>query len=173
MKLGRRHLIASLVILAASIVWNVWVFTQPDAARPRPVRQNDAQVPLLGSPAASGGAPGAGFVDPASIPPPPPLDLTREPVWIRNPFAQITAATAAPSSAPAAAPAPVVAEPVVGVILFSGDGRHSAIIDGRVVVAGDRVRDAVIISIQRDAVILQRPSGERVRLPLRSSGGFE
>lgn len=170
MKLGRRHLIASLVILVASIAWNVWVFTQPDGAgTPGPL---DPQVPLLGSSGIGGERPRPAAVDPMTIPPPPPLDLTKEPVWTRNPFAHAAQQPAITTPEPAAA-APVVANPVVGVILYSADGRHSAIIDGKTVVVGDRVQDAVVVAIARDAVIVQRQSGERVRLPLRSGGPGE
>lgn len=164
MKLDRRHMIGSLVILVASIVWNIWVFTQP-AARPagasRPVQ------PALGDnpPVA-----GAGPVDPTTIPAPPPVELTQEPVWTRNPFGR--SGGPSPAATTAGPPAPAPALPVVGAIVFdvtTGRGR-SAIVDGRVVGVGDLINGAVVLEIARDAVIVQLASGERARLALKPGG---
>jgi hypothetical protein len=45
-------------------------------------------------------------------------------------------------------------------------------VDGRVVGVGDRIsiNGAVVLEIARDAVIVQLPSGERARLPLKQGG---
>ena len=168
MKLGRKHLIASLAVLGASVVWNVWVFSQASPARPGSGRVSEDPPLIDSAPGPSAG--GAPAVDPMTIPAPPPVDLTKPPAWPRNPFAQ-RAVEAAPSAPlPSDAPAPP-ALPVVGVILYSAQGRHSAIIDGRTVSVGDRVQGGVVVSIARDAVTVQLTSGERVRLALRSDGG--
>lgn len=164
MKLGRKHLVASLVVLGASVAWNIWVFTKPAATGAASGGPQFEQPPVSG-------APEVPSIDPATIPPPPQLDLTREPAWARNPFAHASAAPAPDTSAPsppASVAAPVL--PVLGAILFS-DARKSAIIDGRIVGVGDRVRGGVVVSIARDAVIIELASGERIRLTSGTSRG--
>ncbi|MEX2270836.1 MAG: hypothetical protein WD690_05165 [Vicinamibacterales bacterium] len=176
MKLGRKHLIASLAVLAASIVWNVWVFTQPTPSD-RSALDRDAQQPLIPeAPTASGSGGAVGPpIDPMSIAPPPALDLTREPLWPRNPFAQTPLVAVPPAAGLPPQPDLAPALPVVNVIMYSESGGKSAIIDGRIVSAGDRVRGGVVVSIARDAVVVQLTSGERLRLPLRPGrdGGSE
>lgn len=162
MKLDRRHMIAALAILAASIAWNVWVFTQPSPgaanARSRFPPAFDAEAPTAGDTG----------VDPMTIPPPPEVELTKEPVWTTNPFARLV--EGAISGTMAVPPPAAAADPVVGAILYS-QGRRSAIVDGRIVGVGDAVTGAVVLDIARDAVIVQRATGERVRLALRPRGG--
>jgi hypothetical protein len=165
-KLDRRHMIGSLVILVASIVWNIWVFTQP-AERPAGASRR-VQPPLGDNPPVAG----AGPVDPTTIPAPPPVELTQEPVWTRNPFGRGSGPSPVATTAGPAPPAP--ADPVVGAIVFdvtTGRGR-SAIVDGRVVGVGDRINinGAVVLEIARDAVIVQLASGERMRLALKPGG---
>ena len=165
MKLGRRHLIASIVVLALSIAWNVWVFSQPSPARPGSARPSEPQVPLLGDPGAPGGAgPSPAPLDPSAIPAPPALDLSKQPVWPRNPFAHgVPTPVGTPPAGTEPLPPLPVANPVLGAILYSEE-RKSAIIDGRVVGIGDRVQGGVVLSISRDAVVIQLTSGERLRL---------
>lgn len=169
MKLGRKHLFASLAVLLASVIWNVWVFTQPTPSRPG---AGDTQQPLMpeGPTAGSGGAIGPP-IDPMSIAPPPALDLTRDPVWPRNPFAQSPVVAVPPPATGLLPPEPAPALPVVDVIMYSERGSKSAIIDGRIVGAGDRINGGVVVSIARDAVIVQLTSGERLRLPLHPDRG--
>lgn len=161
MKLGRKHLIASIVVLAASVAWNIWVFSKPAPRGSVSGASRLEQPPNSGPSTADGLVPS---IDPATIAPPPPLDLTRAPAWARNPFAHPGAATAPGTSSPSPpAPAPVTAIPVLGAILFS-DARKSAIIDGRIVGVGDRVQGGLVVSIARDAVVVELASGERIRL---------
>jgi hypothetical protein len=161
-KLGRRHLIASLVILGASIAWNVWVFTQP-ASRPANARSN--QEPPLVTPSGSGPAAPVP-IDPSAIPAPPPVDLSKEPAFTRNPFAQNAPSAPSPAALPSD-PQPVAPEPVLGAIVFSSD-RRSAVIDGRIVGVGDRIAGGVVIAIARDAVVIRRDSGGELRLEARA-----
>ena len=172
MKLGRRHLIASIVVLALSIAWNVWVFTRPDPKRSGPRPQSVQEAPLLGTPAVSTDAGPVMAVDPSTIPAPPALDLSKDPRWTRNPFSH---GSSAPVHTPPAAGMPMAtppppANPVLGAILYSETRKPSAIIDGRVVGVGDRVQGGVVASIARDVVVIQLTSGERLRLPLQSAG---
>ena len=84
------------------------------------------------------------------------VDVTTVPEWTRDPFAAHPRAEAERPVAAAAQPAPVVNS-----VLFSS-GRRVALVDGRVVRPGDRVRAGVIRSIEPDAVVIQEPDG-RVR----------
>lgn len=171
MKLGRKHLIASLAVLLASVIWNVWVFMQATPSRPG-ASDLDSQQPLIPQGPTAGGPGGAigPPIDPMSIAPPPPLDLAREPVWPRNPFANSPAVGVPPPATGLLQPEPAPALPVVDVIMYSERGSKSAIIDGRIVGAGDRINGGVVVSIARDAVIVQLTSGERLRLPLHPGG---
>lgn len=160
MKMDRRHMIGAVAMLGASIVWNVWVFTQPPG---RTARSSPGFQPPSGETTPAGIA----AVDPASLPAPPAVELSKEPAWTRNPFSR---GTAAPAPELSAAPVRRDATPVVGAILDFA-GRRSAIVDGRIVGIGDRVNGGLVLEITSDAVVVQRTSGERVRLPLNRSGG--
>ncbi len=153
MKMGRHHLIASLLLLGASIVWNIWAYSKP---RNRAVVAGD-----MNQAAAQRGAPAATVaVDPAAIPTPPAVNLAEAPRWTRSPF---TAIEARPAVSPQTEPPSV--DPIVGSILIAPD-RRGAIVNGRVVRIGDQVGTAVIVEIHRDAVVFRLPTGElrRVRL---------
>ncbi len=58
---------------------------------------------------------------------------------------------------------PALLDPIVSGILFSSR-RQAAVLDGRVVVAGDRVGTAVVQSIEPNAVVIVTSSGEMRRL---------
>jgi hypothetical protein len=58
---------------------------------------------------------------------------------------------------------PALLDPIVSGILFSSR-RQAAVVDGRVVVAGDRVGTAVVQSIEADAVVIVTSRGEMRRL---------
>src|SRR5262245_24106265 len=87
MKLGRPHLIGSLLMVAASIAYNVWVFTRP-ARRSTPVASQAALVDtaIASGPVVTGEATAA-VIDPTTIAAPPAIDLSSSPEWRRNPFA--------------------------------------------------------------------------------------
>lgn len=157
MKLGRRHMIGSLLLLAASIVWNVWVFSQPASVEPITAAVGGASEGRASAVTVP--------VDPSSIPPPPPLDLSQRPVWAGNPFErpQESVVPEPPAVAPAETAPP--AEPKVSVILYSA-GRRAAVIDGRIVAVGDGVAGGVVRDIARHAVTVDFPDGTRKRLSL-------
>jgi hypothetical protein len=120
-------------------------------------RRAAGQAPA--SPAASGSV-----VDRAAVVGPPLVDLATDPQWIRNPFADVREARASESGPPA--PAAEAVEPVVRTILFSTE-RRAALVDGRIVKVGDHVGEGLVAEIDRDAVVIETPAGERERLLLR------
>jgi hypothetical protein len=62
------------------------------------------------------------------------------------------------------------AVPSVDSILVSQD-RRLAIVEGRILSVGDRLGPRVLADIERDAVVLQEPSGHRIRILLRREPG--
>lgn len=164
MKLGKPHLIASLVMMAASIAYNVWVFTRP-ARRSAPVA---SQAPIE-TVAASGpvvtGEETVTAIDPKTVAPPPDVDLAHAPEWRRNPFA---GAWPRQAEVPVAAAVAIEAEPdlTLASILHSAD-RRLAVVNGRIVRAGDRVGSSTIVEIQPQAVVVESSRGARRLIALR------
>jgi hypothetical protein len=78
-------------------------------------------------------------------------------------------ATATREGQPKPEPSPLPFDAVLGTILYSPD-RRLAIIDGRIVQAGDDVRGARVIEITPTAVLLRDAGGRLRRLTLGSSG---
>ena len=165
MKLGKPHLIASLVMVAASIAYNVWVFTRP-AGRSAPAV---SPAPLIETVAGSGpvvtGEEAATAVDPTTVAAPPDVDLSRSPEWRRNPFTGAWQRRAEAAAAPAV---PIETEPelVIASILHSPE-RRLAVVNGRIVRAGDRVGSTTIVEIQPRAVVVESSRGARRLLELR------
>lgn len=91
------------------------------------------------------------------------VDVITAPEWRRDPFAiEQRPEAATDRSAEALAVQP---DPVVSSILFSS-GRRVALVDGRVVRPGDRVRSGVIRSIEPDAVVIGAPGGQARRFEI-------
>ena len=167
MKLGRTHLAVSLVMVAGSIAYNVWVFTRP-ARRNGPVT---APPPLADGLQPSGpivtGEQTVAAIDPTTVPPPPDVDLVRAPEWPRNPF-----------TSPPLRRAEVVATPVaetdvepdvaVASILHSPE-RRLAVVNGRIVRAGDRIGSSTIVEIQPRAIVVESAKGGRRVVELRTA----
>ncbi|HUP41113.1 MAG TPA: hypothetical protein VM115_13400 [Vicinamibacterales bacterium] len=85
-----------------------------------------------------------------------PVDVTTSPQWTRDPSAK------APPPRVSATPPPAEPDPVVTSILFSS-GRRVAIVDGRIVSAGDRVRTGTIRAIEPGAVVIVDTAGRERR----------
>jgi hypothetical protein len=166
MKLGKPHLIASLAMVAASVAYNVWVFTRP-AQRGAPAAAPTVidTVPVSG-PVVTGEEPAAA-IDPATVAPPPDVDLSRAPEWRRNPFAGRWQQRRVVTSVPAAE---VESEPelVVASILHSAD-RRLAVVNGKIVRAGDRIGSSTIVEIQPRAVVVESSRGARHLVELRAA----
>ena len=87
------------------------------------------------------------------------VDVITAPLWARDPFA---------TDRRVDLPAPVAPrepDPVVTSILFSS-GRRVAMVDGRIVRAGDRVRTGVIRAIEADAVLIAERDGRERRVAI-------
>jgi hypothetical protein len=168
MKLGKPHLILSLTMVVASIVYNVWVFTRP-ARRSAPVSAPAGLLDTVGQsgPVVTGDEPVAA-IDPASIPPPPAVDLTHAPEWPRNPFAN--AWRRRPEAATVVPAVQIESEPevVVASILHSEE-RRLAVVNGRIVRAGDRVGSNTIVDIQPRGVVVESARGSRRLIELRTA----
>lgn len=159
MKFNRTHLIGSVVLLLASILYNVWVFWGSSAAK---------KGAKAGTPAAVAGTAGVSTaIDPQTLPAPPPIDLNVAPAWDRDPFRRAGAVPSKPEAVLAAvAPKAVEADPVVGAILFSPE-RKLAIVNGKIVAVGDRLPSGIVSDITRDAILVRDSSGDERRYVLR------
>jgi hypothetical protein len=166
MKLGKPHLIASLALVSASIAYNVWVFTRP-ARRTAPVA---ALEPLVDGVAASGpvvtGEEIVVTIDPTAVAPPPEVDLSHAPEWRRNPFTSRWQPRVDVAVVPAVQ---IDSEPdvVVASILHSTD-RRLAVVNGKIVRAGDRVGSSTVVEIQPRAVVIESSRGARRLVELRA-----
>lgn len=164
MKLDRRHMVVSVVLLVASIIYNVWIFTRPaDGARPAASFAGGGQpAPSAQEPSAAGGP-----VDPAQVQELPDVALERPPQWPRDPFGS-THATAPDVAAVSDTALEVVPDPdpVVASILYSSD-RRAAVIDGRVVRIGDMVGTSLVVDILPKSVVIESRDGGRQTLALK------
>ena len=101
--------------------------------------------------------------EPAAQTPPPQASPSATPLRPQQQPQQPAARrSAAVVQSPVAPPQP---DPVVRSILVSGD-RRVALIDGRIVSAGDSIGNAVITSIEPDAVVLATADGKSRRIEL-------
>jgi hypothetical protein len=162
MTLGRPHLCVALGLLIASLFYVTLSFVaapQAQRARRHITGQDQPFAPAAGH---LEGSTVAG-PDLTAIPAPPDVDLGRPPSWAGNPFRSERDRSGPPAPEVARAPDP---DPVVGSILFS-DNRRLAVVEGRIVGVGDRIGSLEVIEIDRDALVVQTPSGERRRIDLR------
>ncbi len=171
MTLDNRHMAGSLLMLAAAIGYNVWVFAGP-ASRP-----GAAAAPIdIAAAASPGGEMGdrGTAVAALDVPALPDVALDRLPEWRRDPFEDLHEAPPVEEAAPAAPPPVVEADPVVASILYS-TGRRLAVIDGRIVRLRDRVGNATVVDILPKAVILEFGDGDRrtVALEARSTAKIQ
>ncbi len=159
MKVQRSHLRIALFVLAAAVLYNVWVFVRPAA---RPAQPTTPQQPLLAGEVAPA-AESQQAIDPVMIPAPPPVEGATGPSAARDPFLfgdETRDATARRAE--------FVADPQVRTILFSST-RKSAIVDGRMVGVGDSVGSLKVAEIERTAVVFTTAAGERRRVPIHAT----
>lgn len=161
MKFGRRHVIASLIMLAGSIVYNMWVFTRPAPNR------SSAEAPPPTTMSASPTAPAAAL-DPSQVQALPGVELDRVPVWARNPFEHRRVMPAIEETATATPPV-AAADPEIASILHSPD-RRLALIDGRIIRVGDTVDGSKVVDILPNAVVLESAARGRRTLALKRPG---
>jgi hypothetical protein len=168
MKLDKRHMYASIVMLVCAVSYNVWVFTRPAGGV---VDTLNAPVAPLDTPrSATTAAAADGPIDPAAVAAPADVALDRLPGWPRNPFASLRAAPPPEIVETDSGPVAVDPDPVVATILYSAE-RRRAVIDGRIVGVGDRVGRATVVEILPAAVVLDSPERGRLTLALRAPGG--
>jgi hypothetical protein len=164
MKLDKRHMAASAVMLVGSIIYNVWVFTGGGKTPVTAPQAGGPPQPLASGPASAGSG---GPIDPAQVRPLPDVGLDRIPEWPRNPFQNVSVVeTAGPVIEEAPAPVPEV-DPVVGTILYSSD-RKAAVIDGHVVRIGDAIGTAKVVDILPKAVVIESAERGRRTLELKA-----
>ena len=165
MKLGKLHVVLSLVVLAIAILYNVWVLTRPARSagglRSEPALMEGLQT---SGPSVTGEAV-AEAIDPTTLPPVPDVGLDRAPEWPRDPF---LSARLRLVEAPQAPLGETDVEPdlVLASILHSAE-RQLAIVNGRIVRVGDRVGSVTIYDIEPRAVIVESQGGARRTLELR------
>jgi hypothetical protein len=166
MKLDKRHLIASLVLLVGSILYNVWVYTRPAApVGGAPTAANDDPMAFQTAPQ---GDPAAGAVDPMQVVAPPDVALDRLPEWPRDPFVNLQLQPEVVDEV-TGVPEPVApaADPVVASILYSPD-RRLAMMNGKIVRVGDQVGIDRIVDILPNGVIVESAVKGRRTLPLEA-----
>jgi len=165
-KLDKRHMGVSIVLLVGSVIYNIWVFTGSGTARPTSQPSGPIQALPDGAPAADGGP-----IDPAQLKPLPDVALDRPPEWSRNPFQNMRAPAEVVAVTGDSVPEPIPdADPVVGTILYSSD-RRAAVVDGRIVRIGDMVGTSRVVDILPKAVILDSPEGGRRILEMKRGTG--
>jgi hypothetical protein len=162
-KLGKEHVVLALVLVALATAFSLWLRARPatSAGGASPRAPLFDSVPATG-PSVTGQASPEG-VDPATLPPVPDVGLDRAPEWPRDPFFDARLRVIE-----AVQPTPSEAEPelVLASILHSAQ-RRLAIVNGRIVRAGDRIGTATIRDIEPRAVVVDTADGARRRLELR------
>ncbi|MCX6552763.1 MAG: hypothetical protein NTY02_17470 [Acidobacteria bacterium] len=159
MKVQKSHLRIAVFILAVAVLYNLWYFFGPNA---RPAGPPMQPQPILPQQTAAGPA----ATDPASIPAPAAIDVSRGPTWTRDPFlfgnesreSVRRTALQNPSS-----------YPVVRSILFSSS-RRLAIVDGRIMGVGDTIGAYTVADIQPGSVVFTIAGGERRRVDVYGPG---
>lgn len=162
MKVKKLHLQIAVAALIALVAWSAWSYIRslgrPSAPAGARAAAGNPPAPLLAGdqPASSPLA-----IDPLGIPAPPPVADASESASIRDPFLFGSEDRSVAEAAVAAG-----ADPTVQAILF-GSSRRLAIVENRVVRAGDSVGQFVVLQIDRDAVTFANPSGGRRRVSVR------
>jgi hypothetical protein len=168
MKLGKGHLVASLVMTALATIYAVWSFTSPrTSASPSAAEPSTPVTP----PPAVAGAAVAPPIDPMQIPPVPDIALDVLPEWPRNPFVPSASLLAPPPAievAPAAEPE-TLPDVVVSAILYSST-RRVAMVGGRRVRIGDRLGNETVVDIAPNSIVLESPAGDRRTVERRAPG---
>jgi hypothetical protein len=105
-------------------------------------------------------------IDPTTVAAPPTVDLSNTPEWRRNPFASVWQRQV---EAPVAAAVHIDTEPDLAVasILYSAD-RRLAVVNGRIVRAGDRIGSSTIVDIQARSIVVESSRGARRVVDLRA-----
>ncbi|MEW5983921.1 MAG: hypothetical protein AB1806_16330 [Acidobacteriota bacterium] len=154
MRVQKSHLRIALFLLGAAVLWAVASYFKPSAPVAAPARTSE---PLLAS---AERGPERDAVDPASIPAPPPVDLTSAPAWRRDPFLFGNESRDVTKPEPVRA---LSADPIVRSILYS-TARRVALVENKIVGIGDHIGAFRVADIERTAVVFTSPTGERRRV---------
>lgn len=160
MKVQKSHLRIALFVLGAAVLFNLFLYFRPAAV---PAASRAPQAPLIAGPTSPGGAV---QIDPLSIRPPRDVDMTRVPVFARDPFLfgdETRAIVKAVAPAAELGPGPQVSS-----ILFSS-ARRLAIVDGKIVGVGDMVGMYRVVAIEQTAVVFELADGGRRRVNVHSA----
>jgi hypothetical protein len=152
--------IAAAAAIVAAIGWvgySYWIDRDSQLANP-PMGQTSRSAPLPGRGATPVSPPAPRGT--SSRPAPTPVERTVDPATARADIPE-------PKSVPLKAPLPSVES-----ILVAPD-RRLARIDGRIVTVGDQIGPRVVAGIERDAVVLQEPSGHQIRVTIRRGRSVE
>lgn len=172
-----REVAAAGLVLAAAGVAAVYGLSQRSIVRPADPRQH-SQVPLTRpdapvAPAPTPTAPQTASEERRAVSPPPevtekeearPAEVLKTP----NAPAQGRPEPRVPRRPAAVKPSTDPLPRVTSILI--GEGRRLAIVDGRIVRAGDAVGSRTVERIEEDAVVLKDTSGTEIRVPLRSRG---
>ncbi len=159
MKLDKRHMAGSVVMLVGSIIYNVWVFTGSGRT---PARNEVAGV-AESAPQVENRGNASGPLDPAQVHTLPDVEIDRVPQWPRNPFQNLRqrpVEVVAEAPEPPPPPPPPPPDPVIASILYSSD-RRAAMIDGHIVRIGDVLPAGRIVDILPKAIVLESEEGRR------------
>lgn len=156
MKMGKPHLVGSLIMMAASIAYTVWSFQSAPATAAR------AQAPaeLIDGPVASSGSAPAP-IDPTTIAPVPDVALDRLPLWPRNPFVPVRPAVEETLVVDVAAPVVETAPDIVVSGIMYAPPRRSAVVNGRRYNVGDRIGAETIVDINPSGIVMESPERGR------------
>lgn len=168
MTLGKGHLMATLPIFAAAVVYNLWYFTRGEDPAGGRAQPEPAPVAIAG-PSVTGETamvPG----EPTQIPAPPEVALDRLPQWGRNPFTSTQQPKPVAAPVIEAAPQEPEIDIVINAIFVSGD-RRRARVNGETVTVGDRIGGSAIVEIQPNAIVVESPAtGRRTVTQQRRAG---
>jgi hypothetical protein len=149
-------MVASVIMLVGSILYNVWVFTGGSSPS---TRNQVATAPGDIAPSPDAPSNPRGPLNPAEVHALRDVELDQRPEWPRNPFenlrqkpvevVEVQEEEAPPPPAPAPPPDPVIAS-----ILYSSD-RRAAMIDGHIVRIGDTLPAGKVVDILPKAVIVE------------------
>jgi hypothetical protein len=165
MKLGKQHLRLMIVVVLASLAYNLFAFwrrSSPAAGAGEPPLLAAVQ-PVSRPDSASAAATTRPAIDPEKIPAPPAIDMETPPVWPRDPFLGAGESRDPIAQPVTATPDPVGPDPTITSILISST-RRVALVDHRVVRVGDALAGGVVADIEKDAVVIRMPSGQMRRV---------
>jgi hypothetical protein len=163
-KLDKRHMVASLALLACSIVYNAWVFMTPAQGA-----RGNGGAPVLTTPSVTDAAGAAtAAIDAVRIPPAPDVDLDRSPTWSRTPFAHVRpeVVNASADIEPNVPSTEGETDVTPAAILYAAD-RRIAMVGGKIVRPGDTLGAITIVDILPNGIVVESVERGRRTLALR------